>query len=338
MQTERLAELVTQVVKATCANELAVRIAEILPSGGASAGANAFNRVKTHFQATIFQAQAQVHALSKDSEVQALMSKLGVERVFDAQTISTLIFAFQSSSDAPNLWKNFHWMLEIVSFQAVLANLVKLDRVIRDFVTTPRLGVPDKSKTVLRFEVLDLKQDGFGFERLEEVLPKLQALFAEHCRVFDLEQSNTRIAFLDSGSGLTIGIKGDLKVVDSIRKLFVAVWDKIRFRKIEDFKEKLESIDASLDVLTHINEKEKSGVIDPHEASRLKHVILDNVVELMRTGTNLQELQKDDVIQNDAILLHLVVPKYLTGGSAADGVALPEGGGQTSESPSTDGN
>jgi hypothetical protein len=117
---------------------------------------------------------------------------------------------------------------------------------------------------------------------------------------------------MDSGSGLTIGIKGDLKVIDSVKRLFITIWDKIRYRKQEEFKKSLEALDSSLDVLCRIKEKQDAGTIDAGEAARLKHVIINGAVELLQAGTNLQELQSAEVVDNEALLIQLVTPKYLT--------------------------
>jgi hypothetical protein len=312
MQSERYIDLVDQIVHSLTADDLSRITVGMLPGGQFSLNADVFAHAKESFFKLIFEAQARLFNLIADDEIEPVLASLEVRHVFEPKNITALIYALQSSDGPSVLHKNYHWMNVLVRFNAVLSSLVLMRDSMQKLVSRPRLGAQNTSTEILRFEVLDLRQDGFGFDRLEEILPSLHALVSEHCRVFDVDESQIRIAYLDSGSGLTIAIKGDLKVISSIKSLFIAIWDKVRFRKIDDFKEKLEAVDGSLEVLAKIKAKQDSGTIDPGEAARLKHVILAETMHLLQTGTNLQELQNAEVVRNEALLIQMVIPKFLT--------------------------
>lgn len=309
MNSTRFLEIADEVRTKTLVREILAHLRDLTTAVGPDK-----NLGKEAFQILLFRAREAYHVLSLDKEVAEVMDSIGFAQAFDHELVARMIHSFHKFGSRNTLRSDLPSASDLFFLYYRLESLNRFIDGIRKHIFDSRKRGVQPGESTLAFEVMDLNQPGFSFDRLEEILPEIRLLYVELCTIFDVSEKGLRILYLDSGSGLTINIKGDAKIVDSMRRLFISVWDKIRFRKTEDFTRSLEALDSSLDILEKINEKKSRGVINDEDARRMSHLVSAHTLSLFEKGATLREIQKNETISNQALLLNNVQVKYLTSG------------------------
>lgn len=333
MNSTRFIEIAQEVSTKTLTPELVQLIKPLIyPSGGNIS----LQPIRDKFIQLVFNAREAYYNLAQDSEISEVMNSLGYTAAFDANLVSRLLHSFHSNGDLETYRKNLFQTSDLFFFYFRLESLLTFIRGLNKLIVRPRNSGVGPEEAAIAFEVLDLGQTGFSFERLEEIFPIIHKLYNELCRLYDVSDTSLRLLYLDSGSPLIVCIKGDGKIIDAIRKLFIAIWDKVRFRKLDDFERKLESFDKTFEVLEKINSKRDEGVITSEDALRFSHLIATSACELLSKGANLREIQKTEHLNNRALLMQTVETKYLTAGNSNDAepsTDTPPEDGETSLAP-----
>jgi hypothetical protein len=320
MQFVRFIELSNDIYKKLYVREL---IDCLLPIVNPTGNNIPLQSHKTKFHDLVFMARDNLAFLSQDQETKLMLEGLGLSNAFNSNFIGRLLVIFQIRDTRDALRNTSSDLADILTFFSTLRAFQQLCNSMETLIAKPRVAGLEANEASIEFEVLELGLKGFDLERLEAILPLIDTLFKQLCIVYEEKEASPRILYMDSGSGLIIALKGPEKIIDAIRKLFLAVWDKIRFKKYEDLNKKLETIDSSLEVLDKIKQKEASGSITPEDSARLNHLITDSVFGLFEKGTSLREIQKAETFENRKLLTDMVEVKYLTDKPKAEADTSP---------------
>lgn len=262
------------------------------------------------FNEQIFRAREGIFVLAKDSDVDAVMEALQIRNAFEPRVVTKLITIFQQHVHAGSLLENATQMRIVQDFFYKIRAFDNYLNGLSTLVDSPRRKI-EKNQAIIEIELLSLGTQGFQFVRVESVLPLIRGLYEQVARIYDANPEGATLAFFDSGSPLVIAVKGDANLIKAIESLFSAVWNKIRFRKIEDLNRKLDTIDSSLDILVKIREKEKSGAINAEDAARFSTLISDQVTGMLKLGAAPKSIRRDETLKNSALLRDKVESKFL---------------------------
>ena len=311
MQSVRFIELLNDIYKRLFIAELVKLLRPVVEVPVTTPNFN-LNGPRASFNETIFRARDNLAFLNQDDETKAMLSSMGLLEAFDAQLIGRLLVIFQTKPSRDDLHKSTHDFSELMNFFATLKAVQRLKNSMVSLISEPRMSGLAPGEMSIEFEVLDLGAKSFDLERIETILPLIDDLFQQLCRVYEIEPASPKIMYMDSGSGLIIGLKGADKVITAIQSLFLTFWEKIRFQKFDEIDRKLETIGSSLDVLEKINVRRTSGSITEEDAKRLSHLITNDVLQLFENGASLREIQKAETIENRKLLTDKVTVKLLT--------------------------
>jgi hypothetical protein len=271
-----------------------------------------FHDLKKHFNELVFKARDGLAFLSRDPDADLILNELGIKAALDSQAIGRLVYILQSKASIDQVWGNAVEMMDIQAFYATLVATLRLQGTMSVSVEKARMLGLQKDESVVELELLPIDPNGFKIQRLEAILPLIDDLFKQLCTIYGQPEESPKILYMDSGSGIIIGLKGTGKIIDALRNLFLSIWEKIRFRKQDDIEKNLEVIDSSLDVLEKIKNGQSSGSLSNEDAFRLKHLVVKDVLGLLENGASLRELQKPEFVENRKLLTDMATVKFLS--------------------------
>jgi len=279
---------------------------------------------KEQFSELIFEARSRIDALKTDPETALVLDKLSIPAIFETARLSRMLSAMQTVSDTHNLRQQVAHYLDFYQVFSGLVGIKTFRDTLYALVIKPHEQTQSPEEKLLEFEIIDPGNVGIGFDRFRAVLTEIEALHETTSRCLDIS-AHIAIAYLDSGSNTLIAIKTDGKLIDSIRRLIIDIWDRFRFGKYAEMEKTLQSAEAGIEFITLINQKEKDGLLDPAVAAQFRYQAIHASLSLFETGATLKEIQVDTTIDNRALLVGSVNTKLLsnspdTGASTSTGV------------------
>lgn len=149
-------------------------------------------------------------------------------------------------------------------------------------------------------------------ERVTNFLSSINLLY-ESCATIQKETSALILIGFDSGSDKAFDFIGAAKVIQMIKEIIIALWDRIVFFREKKFEQRLDLVAKSLPIIEEIHRLEKSKKIGKEQAEILRNNIYKSVTGFINSGAYTPEMQK--ISEFNPRELMAPSPKLLSEGS-----------------------
>ncbi|MGB8353196.1 MAG: hypothetical protein WCD79_04860 [Chthoniobacteraceae bacterium] len=151
--------------------------------------------------------------------------------------------------------------------------------------------------------ILEIRQEGTAMPNaasLATIFESINTLYQSVMRAIQAESApGLEIVYITSGSTVRIDLKGIGDAVKYVKELFIEGWEKIRHRKADDFHHNAK---ATLDGLHTLKVLQEHRSLNPEEKERIKHHVLESMIDLYKEGALPQEIQPVELISNDKLI------------------------------------
>lgn len=127
-------------------------------------------------------------------------------------------------------------------------------------------------------------------ERLIEVLSGVVALYENCARIEGVTSSHLTVLACDSGSDKSFDFLGFAKVMEQVKEIFIALWDRVVFYKEKKLSSQIEVVAQGLPVLAKLTELESTEILGREEAEIIRRGILDGCGRILRAGAIIPEI------------------------------------------------
>lgn len=227
----------------------------------------------------------------------AILEIMDLRPLEDAQLWAQLM-----TGESPMLW---HMSQNIVFAQNHLPKMLSLlvQRGVDAYVKSVEKGRTSKEG----FEVLSVLvlEEESQFSRPQRLIEVLQAgeLLYENCALL-LGESPDRLTVLtcDSGSDKSFDLLGIAKVIQQVKEVIIALWDKVVFFKEKKFAAEVDAITHGLGVIAKVNEMESTGKLDPAQAELIRRGLANGCQKFLSAGAIIPEI-RDHSHHNPRVLM-----------------------------------
>ena len=307
MQATEFSTALSRIITETKLQQVAALLIRVLTGENISA-----SNLHDSFPKAVFSARSELDALKKDPTLLNVIQTLAIDDPLEPVRLGRILRALHSFSSTHELRANQAAFQDFYTVWVGIRDLMQFSRGFKTLVIDHRLGEIEPDESTLEFEIVDPGNNGIALQRLEEILKSLHELHDLVARLLDCDAALIVVA-LDSGSNSLITFKSDGKVVDYLRKFFLDVWDKLRYRNLEDASKLLKTATEGIQFLDLIAQKEREKVLNPQEAAQFRHLAVKETLGLFGKGVTLKELQQAEVVSHTTLLVEKMEVKYLEG-------------------------
>lgn len=271
------------------------------------------------FSTLLFESRVGFAELMKDSDASKILQTMKINEVYAPPQLGRLLALFNNVPNSPAIFQAPDVFAPFFTFNDMLLWLVRLAGACSQILEVERVGETTNAAEVVELELVDFDGTGIEADRVNQVFASLTELHLNLARIFDLKDDRLKILYLDSGSNLFIGLKAGTLIVTAIKLLFKEVWEKIKYRRFEDFDRKVESLSKGLTLNATIDEQVKNKVLDEHTGKNLQVRVLSEVVALVGAGAMLPADEISEKVDQRKLLAEKRGVKLLGSGNTGDG-------------------
>ena len=127
--------------------------------------------------------------------------------------------------------------------------------------------------------------------RLTKALAAISDLYSAIATIENEAESDLIVLACDSGSDKSFDFLGLAKVMEQVKEIIIAIWDRRVFHRQRHMSESLTLISESLPILEKINDLKTGGTIGPEQAEILKRKIITGTTQFIEAGAVIAELE-----------------------------------------------
>lgn len=268
---------------------------------------------KESFVELILKARETLSFLSLDKEIRTILDSSGMQSAFDYRRITKLVSAFDQAESIGQIISNVKTMTDLTNLYTRCKMFIRYQKILAE--TILRNQMKDNNKEgIIVFDVIENQDGEIRLDRFVEILKSFSELYLNTSSAITKEAMPLKVKYIESGSSIKIKFQGDFKIINKIEKLFVTIWDKIKFTKLDEFDRTMESIKKGFDVLELIADGEKKGKLSEDEAKRLKHCIFKEIGSIFSNGAMPDSIPISESLDNRQLLSQKTLPKMLKEG------------------------
>ena len=138
--------------------------------------------------------------------------------------------------------------------------------------------------------------------RLIAALDSIVSMYSVFAALENHPESDLILLALDSGSDKSFDLLGLAKVMEEVRKLIIAIWDRRVFYRHAQVSQCIALIAESLPVLERIEELKQKKVIGPEQAELLKRKAIHGATQFLESGVVIDAMNAEST-QSARLLL-----------------------------------
>src|SRR5437016_763773 len=171
---------------------------------------------KQKFSEIAFDVEIALVGLNVDPSTASIVTGFGLDKTLDRRTRTYLLSTFQAASAKQEIAQNrLFWVI----FYRLWA-IETLEKGFNALVLAAKTPSRDEHTGVVELWIEDYAGEDLTVDRLEHILQSIRKLYASLSEYLGVEKRTATIAYLDSGTEFTIGLKGAARVIDAIRIAF----------------------------------------------------------------------------------------------------------------------
>jgi len=172
-----------------------------------------------------------------------------------------------------------------------ILQLVKQDYV--DEIKTHEGNIPEELKGKSLLTVLIVEDEGqFSSPlRLTSALGAITDLYSVVATIENENESDLIVLACDSGSDKSFDFLGLAKVMEEVKEIIIAIWDRRVFHRQRHVSESISLIAESLPILEKIDQLLESGAIAREQAELLKRKTISGATQFIEAGATIPEFE-----------------------------------------------
>lgn len=242
---------------------------------------------KDEFATLLFASRVGFTELSKDSDASKIIASLKIDAVYDPSRLFKLIALLNAVPSTQVVVGNAELFSAFYSFYKSLSSIVDFAAVSSELLEQERVRVPNDGDEILEVSVLDYDETGVRAERVEATVSGLIALHTHFARILGFKDATLKIAYVDSGSDIILGLATTAVIIRALRTLFNEYWEKVKYQRYAELDRTLESAEKVLSFNAKLQEQVAAKVLDQDAANILQERILSEMAKLIGNGTSL---------------------------------------------------
>jgi len=214
---------------------------------------------------------------------------IGIGKLLDVQFWQSL-----SEPDSANP-EETHAMFRNVQFATnqlpKLLNLTKQDFVLE--IKEQKEGLPEelKGKSLLTVLIVEDKGQFSSPLRLTSALGAIADLYSVVATIEKESENDLIVLACDSGSDKSFDFLGLAKVMEEVKEIIIAIWDRRVFHRQRHVSESLSLIAESLPILEKIEQLRENGSIEKEQAELLKRKTIHGATQFIEAGAIIPEFE-----------------------------------------------
>lgn len=185
------------------------------------------------------------------------------------------------------IYNIYHGLNNLENYLPKILNLIK-----RDY----EKQVEGKTKVVSTENIVRviLPEDNLvsSPERLSNVLESISSFYEVYSIIYEVNKNELGVISLDSGSDKSFDFIGAAKVMESVRKLIIDLWDRVVFYRERKVLERLELIAKSLPIIDKIGQLEQDGKLGREQCEILRRLVATGATKFISAGAVLPEFSQ----------------------------------------------
>lgn len=149
-------------------------------------------------------------------------------------------------------------------------------------------------------------------ERIAEAINGVTNLYEAIALLESAPENTLTVLSCDSGSDKSFDFLGAAKVMQGVKDLVLALWDRVVFYREAKISQRLELIAESLPILAKIAELEKNESLGREQAELIRRRVLEGATQFVSSRSTIPEMGQRS--QFDPRQLMAPEPKLLTSG------------------------
>ena len=171
-----------------------------------------------------------------------------------------------------------------------------------DFLAA-QTGPKDESNYgTLRVIVLEESAQFSRPERLIQVLEAVTSLHDSCSRIQGVSSDQLTVLSCDSGSDKSFDFLGIAKIVEQIKEIIIALWERVAFFKERKLQAQVEALSETLPVLSTVTDMVNSNKLSKEEAEIVRRGILNGCKKFIAAGAIIPEIEEHSV-HNPRVLM-----------------------------------
>jgi hypothetical protein len=315
MQTLQYTRALKQIVKELKVTEL---LAVFRPFTVRGPNANLEQTIKDQISALMFSSRAGFERLGLEPSTAKVLQSLAVDKVYETSRLGRLLSKFLGFAQTDQHWGDAYHLAEFFAFYELLQSLANIQNSCLTLLEAEKLGSAAGTEEILELQLLDYDGTGIEADRLAKFVSIIIRLHTDLARILGISEDRLRYVYFDSGSDLVAGIKCAAERIDKVKMLFKEFWERIVFRRYEDFGKKMDAIAKGLSIVGTIQDAVKQNTISQEEGSVLRTRVLGEVGDLIGIGATLPLHEGAVTVDQRKLLIESRDAKLLGSGQPAE--------------------
>src|ERR1700723_64530 len=257
---------------------------------------------KTSFADLIFTSQSGFQLLTTEENTSDILKSLSLSRLYSSENLGELITLYRNATGSSQIatvapsfaifsrfYEFFQWLVTFEEASSSLLNWEQVDPIL----------VTDK---VLELELFDFDGSGIEITNMKNVFAALEDLRLQISRILKLPESQLKISYIESGSNITLDVKGLSDLIDSISKFILQAFTLIENRRFNRLDRRNASFAGELDLIDKVHAMQAAGSLTAEQAELFKHKLLNDAQTIFESGAMLRTVPVVEPLSTMTIL------------------------------------
>jgi hypothetical protein len=236
------------------------------------------------FSGLLFESRVGFAELMKDEDAAKILQALAIGELYSPARLGKLLATFNTQGSAQSIWGNPDNFADFFGFVDMLSRLLKLSGACSELLDREKVGPPEADTEIVEVELVDYDGSGIEVERVSQLFASLNVIHLSVARVLGMSDAHLKVLFLDSGTNFLIGLRISKAVGETLGKLLKEFWDKVKYRKFDEFDRKIESLSKGLSFSETVQLQIEKKIIDEETGNILKYRVLSEMTTLVGIG------------------------------------------------------
>ena len=289
--------------------------------GGTNAGIP--DADKDQFSSYLFDSHEGYKRLLRRPTTRQILEALQIGELYEPGRLRFMLARVTGAGATQNIYADVQVFRQFYTFVGELQSLLKMQLACEGLLEESKIGKINPSEGILELELIEYADEvGISPKRLEVFVRSIRELHTDLMVIHGIQSDALTFKYFDSGSGTLVGILAGKGIIESLSKLLMEWWDKIRFWRLDDFDRKIETFSKGLTLIETVHQASQNGVITKETGDILKVRILREVNNLTQIGATIP-LGEAATVDERQLLTEMRNTKLLGDGTADQSGELP---------------
>jgi hypothetical protein len=242
---------------------------------------------KAKFSELLFESRVGFNSLLQNANTAKLIGALQIGALYDPANLGRLVSLYHGAPNNQHIKNNAESFPLFYSFYGLLWWLLIFEKTCSKLLDEEKVGTVPADDGILELQVMDYDGTGIEAQRLRDVLSELIQIHTDLARALGLDDAHLNIRFADSGSDVIIAIQALKPVIDTLRGLLSEFWNMVKYKDLEDFDKKIDSLSKGLTFVGALRDQVSKKSITQEDADVLRVRVISEMTKIVGNGGTL---------------------------------------------------